>query len=340
MLICIVCKSFLLLLKMTFCYWLARNNLYICSSNLYIIYMASISSFAALTAHLQDSKCRKRLAVANPTDAHTLDAVLMAVDVGIVEAFLIGDVASIENPHLFEHNLSEYIHIIDIPDVQTATLEAVRMVKEGEADILMKGLVNTDVILRAVLDKEKGLLPAGNILTYNAALEIPKYHKLVFFSDPAVIPSPNLEQRKAMIKYAIDTAYKFGIEQPKIALIHATEKANPKINYMQDYLDIMQCWREGEFGNVIIDGPLDIFLALDTERGSIKNVPTPVLGDADILIFPNFESANAFYKGLMIFAGAEMGGILQGTEKPVVLTSRSESVESKFYSIAIGCVLA
>jgi len=302
--------------------------------------MESISSFAELTAHLTSVNSRKRMAVANAVDSHTLDAVVRAVDMGIVEAFLIGDVASIESPHLFEQKPSPFIHIIDIPEVKMATLEAVRMVKEGEADILMKGLVNTDVLLRAILDKEKGILPHGKVLTYNAAMEIPAYHKLVFFSDPVVIPSPNLIQRTAMIKYAIQTAYKFGIPKPKIALIHATEIANPKIHYMQDYLDIMQMWRDGEFGDVIMDGPLDIFLALDKERGSIKNVPTPVLGDADILIFPNFESANCFYKGLSLFAGAEMGGLLQGTEKPVVLTSRSESINSKFYSIAMACIIA
>lgn len=301
--------------------------------------MKSISSFAELTAHLQSVNNRKRLAVANAVDSHTLDAVLMAVEKGLVEAYLIGDVAAIESPELFEHNPSPYIHIIDMPDVKQATLEAVRMVREGEADILMKGLVNTDVILRAILDKENGLLPPGRVMTYNAALEIPGYHKLVFFSDPAVIPSPSLEQRTAMIKYAIASAHKFGIEQPKVALIHATEVANPKIHYMQDYLDIMDAWRKGEFGDVIMDGPLDVFLALDKERGSIKNVPTPVLGDADILIFPNFEAANVFYKGVSLFGGAEMGGLLQGPDKPVVMTSRSESVQSKFYSIAIACIL-
>ena len=302
--------------------------------------MDRISSFAELTAHLTSVNSRKRMAVANAVDSHTLDAVLRAVNLGIVEAFLIGDVASIESPHLFEHPLSPFVHIIDKPDVLEATLEAVRMVKSGEADILMKGLVNTDVLLRAILDKEKGILPAGKVMTYNAAMEIPNYHKLIFFSDPVVIPSPNLIQRTAMIKYAIATAYKFGIVKPKVALIHATEVANPKIHYMQDYLDIMQMWRMGEFGDVIMDGPLDIFLALDAERGSIKNVQTPVLGDADILIFPNFECANCFYKGLSLFAGAEMGGLLQGTDKPVVLTSRSESVDSKFYSIAMACIIS
>lgn len=303
--------------------------------------MKAISSFADLTSHLVESKKRKRIAVANAVDQHTLDAVLLAVEAGIVEAYLIGDVAAIESPHLYEKpDLLTHVHIIDLPEVQEATLEAVRMVKENEADILMKGLVNTDVLLRAILDKEKGLLPAGNILTYNAALEVPAYHKLIFFSDPAVIPYPNLEQRKAMIKYAINTCYKFGIKQPKISLVHATEKANPKIMFMQDYLDILQSWRDGEFGNVILDGPLDIFLSLDKERGGIKHVPSPVLGDADVLIFPDFSCANAFYKGLALFAGAEMGGILQGTTKPCVLTSRSDSTQSKFYSIAIACVLS
>lgn len=302
--------------------------------------MQQISSFNELTSYLKHVNCRKKMAVANAVDHHTLEAVMKAVETGIVEAYLVGDVAAIESPELFEHNFAGFLHIIDIPDVNEATLEAVRMVKSGEADILMKGLVNTDVLLRAILDKEKGLVPAGNIITYNAALEIPGYHKLLFFTDPAVIPSPTVVQRTAMIKYAIETAHKFGISKPKVALIHATEKINPKIQYMQDYADIMDEWRNGEFGDVIMDGPVDIFLALDTERGKIKNVNTPVLGDADVLIFPDFASANPFYKGLMVFAGAEMGGLLQGTDKPVVMTSRSESVESKFYSIAMACILA
>ena len=302
--------------------------------------MHPIASFQELTSHLTESQHRKRMAVANAVDSHTLDAVINAVNAGIVEAYLVGDVAEIESYLLEQPDISSYIHIIDKPDVGEATLEAVRMVKDGECDILMKGLVNTDVILRAILDKQKGLLPPGNVLTYNAALEIPGYHKLIFFSDPAVIPYPTLDQRKAMIKYAINTCYKFGLSKPKVALIHATEVASPKITFMQDYLDIMQMWRAGEFGDVIIDGPLDIFLALDAERGGIKKVPSPLLGDADVLIFPDFAAANVFYKGVALFANAQMGGILQGTSKPCELTSRSETALSKFYSIAVACILA
>ena len=302
--------------------------------------MQPIASFKELTSHLAELQHRKRMAVANAVDSHTLDAVINAVNAGIVEAYLVGDVAEIESYLLEQPEISSHIHIIDKPEASEATLEAVRMVKDGECDILMKGLVNTDVILRAILDKQKGLLPPGNVLTYNAALEIPGYHKLIFFSDPAVIPYPTLEQRKAMIKYAINSCYKFGLVKPKVALIHATEVANPKIQFMQDYLDIMQMWRAGEFGDVIIDGPLDIFLALEAERGGIKKVPSPLLGDADVLIFPDFAAANVFYKGVALFANAQMGGILQGTSKPCVLTSRSETALSKFYSIAVACILA
>lgn len=300
--------------------------------------MKTISSFSELTSHLKNLNSRKRIAVANALDSHTLDAVIRAVEIGIAEAYLLGDATAIKS--LLGKNIPPHVHIIDTPNAQTATLEAVRMVKEGDADILMKGLVNTDVILRAILDKEKGLLPAGNVMTYNAALQIPTYHKLLFFTDPAVIPYPDIRQRKAMIHYCIQTARKFGVEQPKIALIHATEKPSQKLHYMNDYLEIMQNWRDGEFGNVIMDGPLDIFLALDKERGGIKHIPTPVLGDADIVVFPSFESANVFYKGITTFANAQMGGLLQGTEKPVVMTSRGDSTESKFYSIAVACILA
>lgn len=302
--------------------------------------MEPIKSFSELTKHL--NACgRKRVAVANAIDEHSLEAVAQAIETGFVEATLIGDAKTIATyEFLRTPGVAPYIHVTDMADVQAATEEAVRMVKEGEADVLMKGLVNTDVLLRAVLNKEKGLLPQGEILSFVATFEVPRYHKLLFLTDPAVVPSPSLEQRATIIRYAIATARKFGIAEPKVALLHATEKANPKIPYMADYLQILEQWKAGDFGKCIIDSPLDVFLALDKERGAIKQVPTPILGDADVLVFPNFETGNAFYKSLIMFADAEMGGILQGTFKPVVLTSRSDSVQSKFNSIALACISA
>jgi phosphate butyryltransferase len=294
-----------------------------------------ITSFQALSDKVATAKKRTKLVAANATDEHTLSAVVRAVWAGFVEAFLVGNAAEIEP---VEGLQSEFIHIIDVADKAVAAERAVAMARDGEADILMKGLMNTDVLLKAVLNKEKGILRAGNVLTHIGVLEIPKYTKLLFFTDAAVIPSPTLEQRTAQIKYAIATAKKFGIAQPKIALLHASEKASPKIQYTQDYLAILEMHKRGEFGDVIIDAPLDMSLSIDPESVEIKGVPTPVNGEADILVFPNIESANCFYKALTHFADAKMAGILQGTDKPVILMSRSETAESKFYSIAMACL--
>lgn len=302
--------------------------------------MSAIKSFKELSDHLKAQSIRKKMAVANPVDDHSIEAVMHAVDEGIVEAYLVGD-ADIINKKLEGQKNIALTHVVDVKDPQEACVEAVKMVKFGKCDFLMKGLVNTDVILRVVLNKEFGLLPKGRVMTYCSILNIPGYHKLAIFTDPAVIPTPSKEQRIEMIKYAISTAQRFGIEKPNVALLHATEKPNPKIAFMQDYVDIVEMWKNGEFGkDCVIDGPMDVFIAMDKERGGIKNVPSPILGEADVLMFPDFQSANCFYKGLVSFGGAGMAGMLQGTEKPVVLNSRSDSAECKFYSICMAALLA
>jgi phosphate butyryltransferase len=299
--------------------------------------MLAIRSFSGLTEHLQKISHSKRLAVVNPADSQTMEAILKATKAGMISPVIIG------NPDDF--NLDQIRQQIDFQFIKSnnlvhASARAVEMVKNGEADILMKGLVNTDVILHAVLNKEKGIVPYGNVVTFIAAMEIPQYPKLLFVTDPAVIPTPNLRQRIAMIHYAITMARNFGIKQPKVALIHGTEKLNLKLCYMSDYQKILELGSSsGEFGDAIIAGPLDLFLALDKELGKIKNISTPIPGDADIVVFPGFESANIFYKSMITFAHAQMGGMLFGTEKPVVLTSRSDSMESKFNSIALACLM-
>lgn len=298
--------------------------------------MLALRSFSALTEHLQKISNSKRLVVVNPVDQHTLGAIIKATKSGMISPIMIGnpdhyDMVSIGRKIDFQF-IASYDHV-------EATAIAVEMVKTGSADILMKGLVNTDVILHALLNKEKGIVPFGNVVTFIAAMEIPGYPRLIFVTDPAVIPAPNVRQRTAMIQYAIEMARNFGIQQPKVALIHGTEKMNPKLSYMGDYKRILERAEAGEFGDAVVDGPLDLFLALDKERGQIKNVATPIHGDADIIIFPGFESANVFYKSIITFAQAQMGGILYGTDKPVVLTSRSDSEVSKFNSIALACLM-
>jgi phosphotransacetylase len=163
---------------------------------------------------------------------------------------------------------------------------------------------------------------------------------LLFITDTAVIPVPSLEQKIAMAKYAVEMAGRFGIRKPRIALVSATEKSSRHFASNHDYGEMMKMAREGLFADCIMDGPLDIFLACDKKSVDIKGVDTPVGGDADILLFPSLESSNPFYKGMMLFAGGELAGLIRGTEKPVIVMSRSESEISKFYCIALACLMA
>ncbi len=258
------------------------------------------------------------MAVVCGTDSHTMYAVNRAREEGFAEFLMVGDGLSSDD----------------------AAREAVRMVRHGEADILMKGIINTDNLLRAILDKEKGLLPRGSVMTHLSVMKIPSYPKLLFFSDAAVIPCPTLEQKIAMLRYAIRSCERFGISQPRIALIHCTEKVSPKFPHSVDYAKIVEMARAGEFGNAIIDGPMDVKTACEKESGHIKGISSPIGGEADVLIFPNIESGNVFYKTTSCFAHADMAGVLQGTICPVVLPSRSDSGESKYYSLAVACLTA
>jgi phosphotransacetylase len=204
----------------------------------------------------------------------------------------------------------------------------------------MKGLVGTDLFLRAVMDKENGLMLPNAVLSYVGAMEIPAYHKLLFITDPAVIPFPDLDQKVAMAGYAIDMARKFGVKKPKIALIGASEKMSRHFENSVDYSIMCKMADRDQIKNCVMDGPLDIFLACDNKSIVIKGVDTPVNGEADILLFPSLESCNPFYKGLMLFANGEMAGLIRGTEKPVIVMSRSESEKSKYFCIALSCLMA
>ena len=208
----------------------------------------------------------------------------------------------------------------------------------GDADILMKGLINTDNLLRAVLKKGDGLLPPGGVLSHVAVAQIPLYHKLLFFSDAAVIPRPTLEQYRQMIANDVALCRRLGCEQPRVALIHCTEKTDEKFPHTLSYAQLRQEAEQGMFGSVFVDGPMDAKTACDRHSGEIKGLSSPVVGNADILIFPNIEAGNTFYKTISLFGDANMAGILTGTIAPVVVPSRSDSGNSKYYSLALACL--
>jgi len=285
-------------------------------------------------------KKKHRVTVAWAHDPNTIGAIHLAVKKNLIDAVLIGKSSEIINLCKAENVDPKLFTLIESENETSAATEAVRMTKSGETDIVMKGLVGSDMFLKAVMDKETGLMIPNAVLSYVGVLEVPAYHKLLFITDPAVIPYPDLDQKIAMVGYAIEMARKFGVEKPKVALIGASEKMSRHFGNSVDYSIICKMADSGQIINCIIDGPLDLFLACDKKSISIKGVKTPVDGDADVLLFPSLESCNPFYKGLMLFAGGELAGLIRGTQKPVILMSRSESEKSKYFCIALSCLMA
>ena len=300
-----------------------------------------ITSFTQLLESVKNCAKRRRIAVVNPSDHCSTEALLMVHSADIAEFILVGD----QNlpAHLPADILSsDKVTIVTVengdPDMLAA--KAVEIIRNGEADILMKGLVNTDNYLRAILNKEHGLLPKGNVLTHLSVAELPGYHKLLFFSDVAVIPYPTIQQRVEIIRYDLATCRKFGIESPKVALIHFTEKVNEKFPNSVDYVELEKMASKGVFGNVEMGGPMDVKTACDKHSAEVKGITSAVCGNADLLIFPNIESGTTFYKTITLFGNATIAGMLQGASCPVILPSRSDSPESKFNSMLLACISA
>ncbi len=299
--------------------------------------MEQLKSFKQLIQYLHSQSKRKRMVVVNPVDDHTQEALHMALEQGVVQCIMVGDEEQLSQT-VCANNYPENVEIIHFQDVEEAARHAVLMCRNGKADILMKGLINTDDLLRTVLDKQQGILPVGNVMTHISAVEIPGYDKLLFFSDAAVIPRPTVHQRIEIITYAINVCHQFGIEQPRIALTHFTEKVSAKFPISLDYVNIVELAEAGEFGDVLIDGPMDVKSACEVKSAALKGVASCIEGRADVLIFPNIESGNTFYKTMSLFTKAQMAGMLQGTMCPVVLPSRADSSESKFNSIAFAAL--
>jgi phosphate butyryltransferase len=299
-----------------------------------------IRSLDQMVEKVLSLKKKRRIAVAWAQDANTTEAINRAVKDGFAEAIMIGkskEIIKVCNDHSVDPS---GFTIVDVPNETLASSEAVRLVKSGDADVVMKGLVGTDKFLKAVMDRENGLMLPNAVLSYVCALELPEYHKLLFITDPAVIPFPDLDQKVAMANYAVEMAVKFGVTKPRVALIGPSEKMSRHFENSVHYAIMCKMADRGQIKDCIMDGPLDVFLACDRESAAIKGIDTPVNGEADVLLFPTLESCNPFYKGLMLFAKGELAGLIRGTTKPVIVMSRSESEKSKYYCIALSCLMA
>ena len=286
------------------------------------------------------SRCiRRRVAVVCPFDPHTEYVIVRSLREGFAEFFLVTDAAHRELSDRLHDVSPRYIRVYETESPDKAAAFAVELVRAGEADVLMKGSINTDNLLHAVLDKEKGLLPPGEILSHIAVAQIPLYHKLLFFSDAAVIPYPSLSQFRKIILHDIAVCHALGVLQPRIALIHCTEKIDQKFLVTSDYVALKTEGNAGNFGNVYIDGPMDAKTACDRHSGETKGISSPVVGNANLLIFPNIEAGNTFYKTISLFGDANLAGMLTGTLAPIVVPSRSDSGNSKYYSLVLACLM-
>lgn len=294
-----------------------------------------------LTEIVEEARKRgkKRLAVAYGQDSHTLQAVYEAYREGLVEPTLYGQRSVIEEVCRQENIDINAFKIVDESVDVNCVRMAVAAVVAGDADVLMKGLVSTDKYMRGILNKEAGLFPPKGVLSHVSIVEMPCYHKLLVISDVAVIPLPDFKQKIKQIGYLAKVANLLGIETPKIACIAPSEQLLPSVISSTEGALLAKMGDRGQLGNVIIDGPLSLDVALYKDVAEHKKVKgSSVAGDPDCLLFPNLESANVFFKSVTHLCGGELAAMVAGTKVPCVLTSRGDTSKTKLYSIALACL--
>lgn len=295
---------------------------------------------AAIRQKAQGGGSAMRLAVAAAQDSEVLGAVLKAAEMGLIVPILVGDRAKIEEICALEALTLGEARIIDEPDLEAAAQISVRMVRDREADFLMKGLIETSILLKAVLNRDYGLRTDSQ-LSHVMLYDVPAYHKLLLLTDGGMNIEPTLAEKAMILRNALDASRALGMRTVKVACLAAKEKVNDKMPATVDAKALENMSREGAFGDdAIVEGPLAFDLAVSKEAAQIKGFKSNVAGDADVLLVPNIEVGNGIGKALTYLAGAASAGVIMGAKVPVVLVSRADTAEVKLYSIALGSVIA
>lgn len=298
-----------------------------------------IKSVKDLLAAAKQGKSMK-LVVAAAQDEDVLGAVCKAAEESIITPILVGnekEIRRIADEHKLD--VSNY-EIIQVDDLNETAKVSVKLVSEGKGDFLMKGLIDTSILLKAVLDKEIGLR-TDSLLSHVMIYEVPHYHKLIFLTDGGMNIEPSYDEKVKITQNAVDVCKAMGIETVKVAGIAAKEKVNEKMLATVDARKLQDLSQTGFFGkNVIVEGPLALDLAVSKEAAIVKNFKSEIAGDTDVLLVPTIEVGNGIGKTLTYLAGADSAGIIMGAKVPVVLVSRADSYEAKLNSIALGSVIA
>ena len=284
-------------------------------------------------------KPQRRIAVAAAEDESVLKSLKAAMQDGLVSPILIGHKSEIEKlAELVDFDLSQVEIIHNDNGAHESAKIAVSVIKKGSADILMKGLVNTGDLLKAVLDKENGLRKAA-ILSHMAFFESPYYHKLLCVTDAAMNIAPDFDTKVHILNNAVEACHKLGITEPKVAVVAAVEIVNPKMEATVHAALLKEMNIKKQLQGCIVDGPFAIDIAVDKEAAAHKGIVSEVAGDSDIILVPDIEAGNIFYKALNFLGGAVCAAVITGAAVPIVLTSRSDSETSKMLSIALAAAI-
>lgn len=292
-------------------------------------------NFSEVIKKVQTNEMKRRVAVVAAQDEQTLEAVFKAKKDGIVEPILIGDRQKIRQVLCNLQVELEDQYIIPIKDDASAAVKAVELIHDNKADFIMKGKIQTADLLKAVVNKEKGL-GTGRIMSHLVLHEIPGYHKLLAVTDGGMMIIPNLEEKRQILENAVNVYHSLGYDCPKVAVLTAVESVNPKMPETVDAYQLKQWNLEGEINGCMVEGPISYDLAMSRESAEIKGYVNPVTGDADILVVPNIHVGNILGKALVYSAGAKMAGFIVGAKVPIVLTSRGSSSEEKYLSLVLS----
>lgn len=281
---------------------------------------------------------KKKLVLAAAHDQNALEAVIQASGNGIVDVVLVGDVTKInEICEKHGYDISGF-ELINEPDNDKAAAISVKMVSEKKAEIVMKGHLSTSSLLKAVLNKEWGLR-SGELLSHLALFEVESYHKILGLTDAAMNIAPDLKGKVSIIKNAVNYMHKLGLEKPKVAVLSAVETVNPDMKSSMEAAALSKMAERGQITGCIIDGPFAFDNAVSEKSAKLKNIQSPVAGDADLVVCDDLDASNALYKSFIYFAKAKCAAVIVGAAAPIVLTSRADSDETKLNSIALAAAI-
>ena len=295
-----------------------------------------LTSFAQIIEQAKNSR-KRNLAVADASGDAVVEALVEAEKMEIIKPFLVGNPDKIE-PLAKKYNLTDY-EIIPAKEPVEIAEKTVELGRTGKCDMIMKGKLSTPILLKAVLDKEKGLR-SGKLLSHIAVMEVEKYPKLIIMTDGGMNIRPDVKQKSQILMNAGIVAEKFGMEKPKAVGLAAIEVVNPDMPETTDAAMLTKMSQRHQLGNIIFEGPLAIDVVLSKDAAKAKHIETDMPEDTDIFLVPDIASGNIFAKALIYLADAKIGGIVMGAKLPIVLLSRSDTAETKLNSIALGCIVS